>query len=81
MCEVMNPDGTAHSTNGRATIDDDDNDFWFGFEQEYVLWNIKTNQPLGFPGPGYFPAPQGPYYCSVGAGKIVGRKIVEEHLD
>ena len=29
MCEVMNPDGTPHPSNGRATIDDDDNDFWF----------------------------------------------------
>ena len=35
MTEVLNADGTPHATNGRATIDDDDNDFWFGFEQEY----------------------------------------------
>ena len=27
MCEVMNPDGSPHSSNGRATIDDDDEDF------------------------------------------------------
>ena len=26
-----------HESNGRATIDDDDNDFWFGFEQEYFF--------------------------------------------
>ena len=38
MTEVMNADGTPHVTNGRATINDDDNDFWFGFEQEYFLW-------------------------------------------
>ena len=37
MCEVMNADGTPHSSNGRATIDDDDSDFWFGFEQEYFI--------------------------------------------
>ncbi|NBO50381.1 MAG: glutamine synthetase, partial [Chitinophagia bacterium] len=30
MCEVLNADGTAHESNGRATIEDDDNDFWFG---------------------------------------------------
>ena len=24
MCEVLNPDGTPHESNGRATIDDDD---------------------------------------------------------
>jgi len=81
MTEVMNADGTPHESNGRATIDDDDGDFWFGFEQEYVLWNIETHSPYGFPAPGYFPAPQGPYYCSVGGEYIVGRDIVEKHLD
>jgi glutamine synthetase len=80
MCEVMVADGTPHPTNGRATIEDDDNDFWFGFEQEYFLWNPDTNKPLGFPENGY-PGPQGPYYCSVGASNAFGREIVEEHLD
>ena len=80
MCEVLNADGTPHPSNGRALIDDDDNDFWFGFEQEYFLWDLETDKPLGFPASGY-PAPQGPYYCSVGAGKAFGREIIEEHLD
>jgi glutamine synthetase len=53
MCEVLNPDGTAHISNGRALIEDDDNDFWFGFEQEYFLWNPDTEKPLGFPEGGY----------------------------
>jgi len=80
MCEVLNADGTPHESNGRATIEDGDNDFWFGFEQEYFLWDNETNKPLGFPAGGY-PAPQGPYYCSVGAANAYGREIVEEHLD
>ncbi|WP_340203282.1 glutamine synthetase beta-grasp domain-containing protein [Ascidiimonas sp. W6] len=80
MCEVLNADGSAHPSNGRASIDDDDNDFWFGFEQEYFLWDPETNKPLGFPVNGY-PAPQGPYYCSVGATNAFGREIIEEHLD
>lgn len=80
MCEVLTSDGTPHPSNGRALIDDDDNDFWFGFEQEYFLWDPETNKPLGFPANGY-PAPQGPYYCSVGAHNSFGREIVEEHLD
>jgi len=80
MTEVLNADGTPHESNGRATIDDEDEDFWFGFEQEYFLWNPETNLPLGFPENGY-PAPQGPYYCSVGAKNAYGREIVEEHLD
>tara|TARA_B100002052_G_C15856425_1_gene587735 strand:+ start:122 stop:1135 length:1014 start_codon:yes stop_codon:yes gene_type:complete len=80
MTEVLNADGTPHVSNGRATIDDDDNDFWFGFEQEYFLWDPVTNLPLGFPENGY-PSPQGQYYCSVGAANAFGRDIVEEHLD
>ena len=80
MCEVLTADGKPHPSNGRALIDDDDNDFWFGFEQEYFLWSTATNKPLGFP-EGGFPGPQGPYYCGVGANNAYGRYIVEEHLD
>jgi glutamine synthetase len=79
LCEVMHPDGTPHSTNIRATTEDDPH-LWFGFEQEYFLY--KDGRPLGFPEEG-FPAPQGPYYCGVGY-KYMGslaRTIVEEHLD
>ena len=80
MTEVLNADGTPHASNGRATIDDDDDDFWFGFEQEYFLWDVDTKLPPGFPSGGY-PGPQGPYYCSVGAANAHGRDCVEEHLD
>ena len=80
MCEVLDSTGKPHESNGRALIEDDDNDFWFGFEQEYFLWDVETDKPLGFPINGY-PAPQGPYYCSVGAKNAYGREIVEEHLD
>ena len=41
MTEVLNADGSPHESNGRATIDDDDNDFWFGFEQEYFCGILK----------------------------------------
>ncbi|MFG0262583.1 MAG: glutamine synthetase beta-grasp domain-containing protein [Novipirellula sp. JB048] len=80
MCEVLDHEGNPHRTNGRATLDDRDDDFWFGFEQEYTIWNPDTQKPVGFPLEG-FPSPQGPYYCSVGHGKAVGREIVEEHLE
>lgn len=51
---------------------------WFGLEQEYFLIRPEDGRPLGFPMDGSDPAtPQGPYYCGVGAGNIVGRQIVE----
>jgi len=77
MCEVLDADGKAHITNTRAKFEDDE-DFWFGFEQEYTI--MDGTKPLGFPKDGY-PGPQGPYYCSVGADNCVGRDLVEEHLD
>ncbi len=80
MTEVLNADGTPHESNARATIDDESDDFWFGFEQEYFIFDPETNKPLGFPASGY-PAPQGPYYCGVGGRSAFGREIVEEHLD
>jgi glutamine synthetase len=80
MCEVMMPDGTTpHVSNTRATILDDVGT-WFGFEQEYFLY--QDGRPLGFPEGGY-PAPQGPYYTGVGYKNVgdIARQIVEEHLD
>ncbi|MFT5863984.1 MAG: glutamine synthetase [Flavobacteriales bacterium] len=80
MTEVLKADGTAHESNHRAQIDDDDNDFWFGFEQEYFIMDKETQLPLGFPIGGY-PGPQGMYYCSVGGRHTHGRDFVEEHAD
>src|SRR5262245_22430448 len=84
LCEVFNSDGTAHSTNSRAQLRKvldkvgSEQDFWMGFEQEYAF--MRGNQPLGFPDDGY-PAPQGPYYCSVGSDVAFGRRTVEAHTN
>ena len=80
MTEVLNSDGSNHESNYRATIDDDDNDFWFGFEQEYFIMDRNKQLPLGFPLGGY-PGPQGLYYCSVGGRNTHGREFVDEHAD
>ena len=81
--EVYLPNGDVHSSNTRDELKRTAErlaaaDFWFGVEQEYAL--LKDGRLLGFPETG-FPGPQGPYYCSVGAGKAFGRQIVEKHLE
>lgn len=80
MCEVMLPDGSPHPTNARATIVDDV-DTWFGFEQEYFLY--QDGRPLGFPAGGGFPPPQGRYYTGVGYDSVgdIAREIVDTHLE
>jgi glutamine synthetase len=79
MCEVLLPDGTPHPSNSRATIPDDPGT-WFGFEQEYFLY--QDGVPLGFPREG-FPPPQGEYYTGVGYKNVgdVAREIVDTHID
>jgi glutamine synthetase len=82
LCEVLNPDYTPHPTNKRAwlrRVMENGGalcDPWIGFEQEYTLLDGIT--PLGWPERG-FPAPQGPFYCGVGADEAFGRTLVEEH--
>ena len=79
MNEVMLPDGKPHPSNARATILDDPG-AWFGYEQEYFLY--QDGRPLGFPASGY-PAPQGNYYTGVGYDSVgdIAREIVDTHLD
>jgi len=60
---------------------------WFGWEQEYTLTH-KPNMPFG-EGIGLplgfelnkIPRPQGDYYCGIGADTVIGRDIVEEHMN
>ena len=83
LCEVFNIDMTPHESNTRALLRPIAEQFaaqesWFGIEQEYTFFDGA--RPLGFP-EGGFPAPQGGYYCGVGADEIFGREVVEKHLD
>nr|QKY15333.1 glutamine synthetase (glnA) [Polytomella parva] len=84
----LNKDGTltemkAIPTNSRAACADvmekvKAEEPWFGIEQEYTLLNASTKWPLGWPRGG-FPAAQGPYYCSAGAGVAIARDVAEVH--
>jgi glutamine synthetase len=84
LCEVMYSDGTPHKTNTRAELrrvlekGASKEDPWFGFEQEYTLFQGRS--PMGWPEGGY-PAPQGPFYCGVGSDEVFGRQMVEDHLE
>ena len=83
LCEVLLTDMTPHPTNTRAACVEvenkvKDDEYWFGMEQEYTFFDGA--RPLGFP-MGGFPAPQGGYYCGVGADEVFGRPVVEAHLD
>ncbi len=82
MNEVRTPEGSVHESNTRAQLVQvaekyKDHEPWFGIEQEYTF--VVGRSPLGWPEGGY-PAPQGPFYCGVGANEVFGRDIVEEHM-
>jgi len=83
MAEVLLTDMTPHVTNTRSLLVPVAEKYaahepLFGIEQEYNFF--KEGRPHGFP-LGGFPAPQGFYYCGVGADEVFGREVVEEHLD
>jgi glutamine synthetase len=84
MCEtLLTKDLAPHPTNTRALARAAADKYgsqepWFGLEQEYTMLDPASGWPFGFPSHGY-PGPQGPYYCGVGAVKIAGRDLVEEH--
>ena len=83
LCEVYNAvDGKPHPTNTRAGTAKvakkyAKQEMIFGIEQEYTFLK-PDGTPLGFPNGG-FPGPQGPYYCGVGTGRVIGREVIEEH--
>lgn len=91
LCEVMNSDGTPHETNTRSKLIGDhggifkkkeeskiQKDLWFGFEQEYFIYDRKNKCILGHDENNL--EPQGKYYCGVGE-YVAGRDFVEEHMD
>jgi len=85
LCETLDSDMKPIPTNKRAvaeatfsTKEVEMAEPWYGIEQEYTLFDSTGKIPLGWPKNG-FPAPQGPYYCSVGTKNAHGRHIAEAH--
>jgi len=82
MCDTYSSDGSPTPSNKRCALQNamdkvTDEEPWFGIEQEYTLLDIE-GRPFGWPDNG-FPAPQGPYYCGVGADRVYARDLVEAH--
>jgi len=78
LCEVLNPDGTPHESNKRSQIGEGFEDLWFGFEQEYFIYDRKNKCILGHNENNL--EPQGKYYCGIGE-YVAGRDFVEEHMN
>lgn len=84
LCETYSIDDKPHETNTRHKLVEAQKKYkehqaWFGFEQEYTLYDPYRERPLMWPeGPG-FPAPQGRYYCGVGCDEVYGEEIIEAH--
>jgi glutamine synthetase len=76
LCDTYNAEGNPLKGNNRENAEKifdkyRKEEFWFGFEQEFFLYNNETNNPIGL---------SENHYCGVG-NRVFGRKIVEEHLD
>jgi glutamine synthetase len=72
MTEVMHADGTPHSSNGRATIDDDGVS-GLDLNKSISLWILKHCCHFLLE----VILPEGMYYCSVGGKNTHGRALVE----
>jgi glutamine synthetase len=82
MCDTYTPAGDPLDTNTRAYAQQffdgkEDEETWFGLEQEFTLFNLDERTPLGWPEGGAPSRPQGPYYCSVGPENNFGRAITD----
>jgi glutamine synthetase len=84
MCDTYYSNGEPEKHNKRhlleSVVKEKDQKTWYGFEQEYFMFNPKTEKPLGWP-KGGFPGKQGDYYCGVGNNHVSGRHIANMHLE
>ncbi|XWV24668.1 glutamine synthetase [Tupanvirus deep ocean] len=82
MCDAYTPDGQPAIYNHRYNASHIFNKYidqkpWYGLEQEYFIFDMATDAPLGFNPK----SKQGRYYCSVGGRNAFGREISDKHLE
>ena len=82
MCDCYTPAGDPLPTNTRYASAEtfaahEDEEVWYGLEQEFTLFNLDERTPLGWPVSGMPARAQGPYYCSVGPENNFGRAITD----
>lgn len=82
LCDTYTPDLVPAKNNHRYFAEKifrkyADQKPWYGLEQEYYIFDVSSNMPIGFNPYGK----QGQYYCSVGGQNAFCRNISDEHLE
>ncbi|CAH6421569.1 Glutamine synthetase [uncultured virus] len=81
MCDTYDTTGAPAKYNHRARAAEifdkyEEEQPWYGLEQEYFIYSKDTNQPLGMAEDSV----QGPFYCGVGGLNAAGRELVDRHM-
>lgn len=77
LCEVKTSEGRPHKSNHRSRYKED-KEFWFGFDQEYVI--KKDGRLLGLLDSEEL-NDYSKSYCAIGHENVAAREFVEEHLN
>lgn len=88
LCECYNKDMTPHVTNMRSQCVEvaeraREFDVWFGQEQEAIIYDINTHNPVGWVDANtasVIHPEQGVFYCGLGGDRNFVRKVMEEHM-
>lgn len=81
ICDTYNADGAPLETNYRYHAEKFFEKYkneapWFGLEQEYFIFERKTNLPVAYQGNINYE-----HYCGAGGNNIFCRSLVDEHME
>ena len=81
MCDTYTPDNKPALYNNRNSAKEifdkySDQKSWFGLEQEYFIYDVETNKPIGFDNI----ITKNQFYCGVGRRNIFGRELSDSHM-